>query len=169
MIIDIEFQATSEKITVKSKAARFLEEIPNLLLFDTANNTLYALGRTEAEIKHESPDLWARRPETLQFYPIYDVLNCRFAFLEAALRFYTHAIQCEVRSLMSHLFWGRWFDRYQYHLWLEQYETTAENQRQRFERGLCYSKQRRVDRLVINARVVQCHVSIFLVFRNRNH
>lgn len=161
MIIDIEFRATPEKITVKSKAAGFLHEIPNVLLLDTASNTLYALGRTEQEIKRDSPDVWARRPATFQFYPIYDVLNFKSLFLEAALHFYTFAIQAKASSLIRHLFWGRWFDRYQYDLWLDGYETLPEDQRRRFEKSLYQNTERRVERVIINGRLIHRRSGLF--------
>lgn len=167
--IDIEFHATAEKVIVKSKATGFLDEIPNVLLLDNASKTLYALGRTEAEIKHESPDVWAKRPTTLQFYPIYDVLNFNSLFLEAALRFYTHAIESEVSSPMRHLFWGRWFDQFQYRLWLESYETVPEAQRRHFEESVYHNERHRVERVIINQRLIQRRSRFFTYAKNIIH
>ena len=115
MVIDLAFAATSEQVRVESRIARYQEVHPNGLLFDEAKKTLYAIGRSEEEIRRESSAVWARRLANLQFKPIYDAARFDPRLTSAVLYYFQRTIHSRVRSALALAWWGR-FDHFRYDL-----------------------------------------------------
>ncbi len=149
MVIDVVFAATSAQVRVESRIAGYQEVYSNSLLFDAAKKTLYAIGRTEEDIERESPEVWARRPASLQFKPIYDAARFDLWLTSAVLYYFQSAIHRRVRSALALAWWGR-FDRFRYDLWLPDYASIQPALRQQFEQEVYLSNRREVCELVIN-------------------
>lgn len=149
MVIDLVFEATSEQVRVASCIAGYQEVHPNSLLFDEAEKTLYGVGRTEEELKRESPEVWARRPASLRFKPIYDAARFEPMMMWIALYYFQRAIHHQVRSLLAIVWWGR-FDRFRYELWLPDYASIHPPLRRQFEQEVFLGGRREVRELVIN-------------------
>ncbi len=126
MLIDLRMQATVESVLITSTVARFTHQIPNRILIDTANRTLYAIGRTAEEIATDSPETWANRPQTMTFFPAYSSSDFRIIYTYGVLRFYAFAVHNAIRSQWSGLWLGR-YDRFALDLQLEGYEQIGQS------------------------------------------
>lgn len=143
------FEATPERIRVDSRIVGYHSEHPNSLLFDEAKKMLYGIGRTEDDLRRESPEVWEKRPASMHFKPIYDAVNFEPVMTWVALYFFQRAIHHQARSLLASILWGR-FDQFRYELWLPNYNTISSSLRQQFEREVFLGGRREVCELTIN-------------------
>jgi len=153
MIISLAAWINSQAVRIKAAHVDMLINIPNLMAYNTTNKKIVALGKTEDELKQQSPYGWKVHGRRIGFKVPFDVKAFDPDAAKSVLIFYAYKASNLTRPGTFGQLFGYLADRFNYDVQLAGYESVPPNVRSRFEQLL--QKDRNIQRFVINGRVVK--------------
>jgi hypothetical protein len=153
MLINLSAWINSQSIRIKAAPMDMLINIPNLAAINTASRKIAALGKTEDEMKAQSPVGWRLHGKRLSFVTPFDVSAFDPKLARSVLMVYANRATTLAHPGVFGQMLGYLVDRFTFDIQLARYEEVPADLRQAFERLL--KTDRTVNRASINGRQVK--------------
>lgn len=153
MVIDLAAWINSQAVRIKAAHVDMVINIPNLMAYNTANNKIVALGKTEEDLKAQSPLGWRVHGPRIGFKVPFDVRNFDPEAAKSVLMFYAYRASNLTRPGSFGQLFGYFVDRFSFDVQLAGYENVPAEKQQRFAQLL--SKERAIRRFVMNGQILK--------------
>ena len=136
MIVDFTARVEHGELRIKVPQARLEIHIPDIVACDSSTRRIVALGRTEDEVKAESPARWEHDKGRIEFRTAFDTRDFDVELAASVLSYFAGKAQSRIRPGLLVRAIGRMVDRFNYDLRLPGYEDLPAKTRARFVRLL---------------------------------
>ena len=153
MLINLDAWINSQAVRVKATQVDMLVNIPNLVAVNTSSNKIAAIGKTEEEMKQQSPVGWRMYGRRIRFITPFTPREFDPAMARSVLMFYAHRAMLLARPGTFAQLLGYLVDRFTYDIQFAAYDMLAAELRAAFERHL--RAERTLQRVLINGRIVK--------------
>jgi hypothetical protein len=153
MIIDLTAWINSQAVRIKAAPLDMLINIPNIAAINTANRKIVALGKTEDEMKKQSPFGWRAYSGRIGFITPFDAKDFDPRVAMSVLMFYAYKASALVRPGTFGQLLGYLIDRFTYNLQFAGYENVPPERQEQFAQLAL--KDRVVRRFVVNGQVIK--------------
>jgi len=133
MLINLLMWINSQAVRVKSDDAGLLVNVPNLLAYNKNNKRIIALGKTEDEMRKQSPLGWKAWASLIRFTAPFDVKAFDPLIVHNVLRYYAYRASARLRPGAFGQWFGLLVDRFTYDVQFAGYESVPQDARDRFE------------------------------------
>jgi hypothetical protein len=132
MVVDFTARVKHGRLRIEVPQARLDVDIPDIVACDRSTQRIVALGQSEDEVRHESPERWERDKGRIEFRTAFDTRNFDAVLAVSVLSHYAGKAQSRIRPGLLVRAIGRLVDRFNYDLRLPGYEDVPAKTRAKF-------------------------------------
>ena len=132
MVVDFSARVKHGRLRIEVPQARLAVDIPDIVACDRSTQKIVALGQSEDEVRHESPERWERDKGRIEFRTAFDTHNFDIVLAASVLSYYAEKAQSLIRPGLLVRAIARLVDRFNYDLSLPGYEDLPAKTRAKF-------------------------------------
>jgi len=153
MLINLNAWINSQVIRIKAAPMDMLINIPNLAAIDAGSRKIMAIGKTEEDMKAQSPFGWRMHGKRIRFAVPFDVNAFDPQLAKSVLTVYANRASALAHPGPFGQMHGYLVDRFAFDIQFARYEDVSADLRQVFERLL--NRDRTIKKVSINGRPVK--------------
>lgn len=146
MLIQLDLQADGQFVRLSVPQAQLSLHVPDIVA-SVPERKIVAIGLTGDQLREAAPEKWGKLERTIRFEHSFDITDFSPYLAAAVLSYYAAAAYAKIRR---YPLFPSPFDRFEYTLQIDGYDTLPSQVHYAFEYAICCSRSTRTNGLTVN-------------------